>query len=110
MHSQLDIEVDKLAGVPVDILCTTSVRHALFSVLKLPLANSRVTKNGKPKVDAEVRILTKFLSLSSKDLQNNIQPLLHLLHAQKALLVFLVAFILIYLFLPISWYHFALGG
>lgn len=41
--------------MPVDINSTKSVRHVLFEVLKLEVPNSRKTRTGKVRTDADVR-------------------------------------------------------
>ena len=51
---QLDTLVDKAAKMPVDISSTKSVRHALFEALQLQVPNSRKTRTGKIKTDADV--------------------------------------------------------
>ena len=55
---QLDNLVDKAANMPVDMNSTESVRHALFEALKLDVPNSRRTKTGKVKTDADVSLQT----------------------------------------------------
>ena len=46
--------------MPVDINSTKSVRHVLFEVLKLEVPNSRKTRTGKIRTDADVRDYTAF--------------------------------------------------
>ena len=55
---QLDNLVDREANMPVDINSTKSVRHVLFEVLKLEVPNSRRTRTGKVRTDADVKPLT----------------------------------------------------
>lgn len=43
--------------MPVDINSTKSVRHVLFEALKLEVPNSRKTRTGKIKTDADVSSL-----------------------------------------------------
>ena len=42
--------------MPVDINSTKSVRHVLFDLLKLEVPNSRKTRTGKVRTDADVRL------------------------------------------------------
>lgn len=57
MSLQLDNLVDREANMLVDINSTKSVRHVLFEVLKLEVPNSRKTRTGKIRTDADVRLL-----------------------------------------------------
>lgn len=53
---QLDNLVDRAANMPVDMNSTKSIRHALFEALQLQVPNSRKTRTGKIKTDADVSI------------------------------------------------------
>lgn len=59
MSLQLDNLVDREANMPVDMNSTKSVRHVLFEVLKLEVPNSRKTRTGRIRTDADVRLLAR---------------------------------------------------
>ena len=51
---QIDRLVDEAAGFVIDLSSTKSIRKALFETLKIPVPNSKTTRTGKPRTDAEV--------------------------------------------------------
>ena len=51
---QIDKLVDQAAGFIVDLGNTKAVRKALYETLQIPVPNSRTTRTGKPRTDAEV--------------------------------------------------------
>ena len=70
---QIDKLVDQAAGFIVDLGNTKAVRKALYETLQIPVPNSRTTRTGKPRTDAEVGNL-QILMISEQTWHFHLMP------------------------------------